>query len=92
MSVNGGDERNVEGMPADTRWVAAVNGMYFINGDPRHYSLHYLDFSTQHVRKIADLPSLFAVWGPSLSPDDRTFLFTGIEHSEADIILVEGFR
>ena len=91
-SVNGGDERPVTGLPADIRWVAAKNGMYFVNGDPRHYSLHYFDFSTQHARKIADLPGLFAVWGTSLSPDGRTFLFTGIEHSEGDIVLVEGFQ
>ncbi len=91
-SVEGGDERPVTGMPVDVRWVAAKNGMYFITGDSRHYSLNYLDFSTQHVRKIAELPGLFVLWGTSLSPDGRTFLFTGIEHSEADIVLVEGFQ
>ena len=42
-SVDGGDERPVTGMPADVRWVAAENGMYFVNGDPRHYSLNYFD-------------------------------------------------
>jgi Tol biopolymer transport system component/DNA-binding winged helix-turn-helix (wHTH) protein len=91
-SVEGGDERPVTGMPVDVRWVAAKNGMYFTTGDSRHYSLNYLDFSTQHVRKVAELPGLFVLWGTSLSPDGRTFLFTGIEHSEADIVLVEGFR
>ena len=91
-SVDGGDERSVAGMPTDARWVLAENGMYFIHGDSRHFSVNYFDPSTQHVRKIADLPSVFALWGTSLSPDGRTFLFTGIEHAEADIVLVEGFR
>ena len=91
-SVNGGDERPVPGMPADVGWVPARNGIYFINGSPRHYSLNYLDFVNQHVHKIADLPSLFVIWGPTLSPDGHTFLFSGIEHSEGNLFLVEGFR
>jgi hypothetical protein len=91
-SVNGGDERPVPGMPADVQWVPARSGIYFINGYPRHFSLNYFEFVTQHVRKIADLPGLFAIWGPTVSPDDHTFLFAGIEHSEGDIVLVEGFR
>jgi Tol biopolymer transport system component/DNA-binding winged helix-turn-helix (wHTH) protein len=91
-SVNGGDERPVAGVPADVGWVPARTGAYFINGAPRHYSLNYFDIVTQHVHKIADFPYLFALWGPSLSPDGHTFLFSGIEHSEGDIVLVEGFR
>ena len=91
-SVNGGDVRPVPGIPADVGWVPARNGIYFINGSPRHYSLNYLDFVTQHVYKIADLPSLFVIWGPTLSPDGHTFLFSGIEHSDGNIFLVEGFR
>jgi Tol biopolymer transport system component/DNA-binding winged helix-turn-helix (wHTH) protein len=91
-SVNGGDERPITGMPADVDWMPARNGIYFINGVPRHFSLNYFDFITRHVRKIADLPGLFALWGPSLSPDGHTFLFSGIEHSEGNLFLVEGFR
>jgi Tol biopolymer transport system component/DNA-binding winged helix-turn-helix (wHTH) protein len=91
-SVNGGDERPVTGIPADVSWVPARSGIYFINGSPRHFSLNYFDFITRHVRKIADLPDLFALWGPNLSPDGHTFLFSGIEHSEGNLFLVEGFR
>lgn len=90
-SVNAGDERPVTGMPTDISWVPARNGLYFINGAPRHFALNYFDLVTQRVRQIADLPGLFAVWGPTLS-SDRAFLFSGIEHSEGDIFLVEGFR
>ena len=90
--VNGGDERPVPGMPADVSWVPARNGIYFITGSPRHFSLNYFDFITRRVHKIADLPGLFAVWAPTISPDGHTFLFSGIEHSEGNIFLVEGFR
>jgi Tol biopolymer transport system component/DNA-binding winged helix-turn-helix (wHTH) protein len=91
-SANGGDERPVPGMPADVSWVPAQNGFYFINGSPRHFSLNLFDPVTHHVHKIADMPGLFAIWGANLSPDGHTFLFSGIEHSEGDIVLVEGFR
>jgi Tol biopolymer transport system component/DNA-binding winged helix-turn-helix (wHTH) protein len=91
-SVNGGDERRVMGMPDDVAWVPAKNGIYFIDGSPRHFSLNYFDFVTQRVHKVADLPGLFNVGGPHLSPDGHSFLFHGIEHSEGDIVLVEGYR
>jgi len=91
-SVNGGDERGVMGMPDDVAWVPGRNGVYFINGSKRHFSLNHFDFATQHVQKIADLPGLFYIGGPNLSLDGRAFLFSGIEHSEGDVVLVEGFR
>ena len=77
------------GMVAD---VPARSGIYFLNGSPRHFSLGYFDFVTRQVHKIADLPGLFVSWGPSISADGHTLLFSGIEHSESDIFLVERFR
>ena len=91
-SVNGGDERAVAGMPKDTTWAPARNGIYFVSGYPRHFSLSYYYFGTRGVHKIADLPGLFFVQGATISPDGHTFLFFGIEHSEGDIMLAEGFR
>jgi Tol biopolymer transport system component len=66
--------------------------MYFIDGSARHFSLNYIDFATERPRKVIDLPSFFALGAPAISPDGRTFLFAGHEHSEGDIVLVEGFR
>ena len=91
-SVNGGDAHPVIGMPPDVSFVPAPGGIYFAAGAPRHHSLNRFDFVTRQVHKIADLPSVFTQWGPSLSPDGHTFLYSGIEHAEGDIILVEGFR
>jgi Tol biopolymer transport system component/DNA-binding winged helix-turn-helix (wHTH) protein len=91
-SVNGGDERPVPGVPSYVSWVPARSGAYFVDGGPRHFALHYFDTATQHARKIVDFPYLFAMWGSSLAPDGQSILFSGIEHSEADIMLVEGFR
>ena len=91
VSVNGGDERPVPGVPANVSWVPALSGAYFVDGTPRHFALHYFDTATQHAHKIADFPYLFVMWGSSLAPDGQSILFTGIEHSEGDIMLVEGF-
>jgi Tol biopolymer transport system component/DNA-binding winged helix-turn-helix (wHTH) protein len=91
-SVDGGDERQVPGAPLGVTWLPTRNGAYFVAGSPRHFSLHYFDTATQHARKIADFPYLFVMWGSSLAPDGHALLFTGIEHSEGDIMLVEGFR
>jgi Tol biopolymer transport system component/DNA-binding winged helix-turn-helix (wHTH) protein len=91
-SVNGGDERPVPGVPSDVGWVPARSGAYFVDGGPRHYALQYFDTATQHAHKIADFPYLFAMWGSSLAPDGQSMLFTGIEHSEGDIMVVEGFN
>jgi Tol biopolymer transport system component len=92
VSVDGGDEQPVRGMPADVQWVPARSGIYFLNGSPHHFSVDYFDWGTGQAHKVMDLPGLFVSWGPSISPDGRTFLITGIEHSESDIFLVEGFR
>jgi Tol biopolymer transport system component/DNA-binding winged helix-turn-helix (wHTH) protein len=91
-SVNGGDERPVPGIPPDFGWTPAPNGAYFMHGTPRHSSIQYFDSSTRQLHHLSDLPGLFVVWGPSLSPDAHTFLFSGIERSEGDITLVDGFR
>ena len=91
-SAIGGDERPVPGVPSYVRWVPARSGGYFVDGGPRHFALHYFDTATQHAHKIVDFPNLFAMWGSSLAPDGHALLFSGIEHSEGDIMLVEGFR
>jgi Tol biopolymer transport system component len=92
VSARGGDERLVEGMPGDVSWVLASSGIYFVQGAPRRFSLQYMDLTSQRIHKVADLPGLFAQWGPSLSPNGDTFLLSGIEHAEADIILADGFQ
>jgi hypothetical protein len=91
-SAKGGDERPVPEVPSGVGWVPARSGGYFVDGIPRHFALHYFDTATQHAHKIVDFPNLFAMWGLSLAPDGHALLFSGIEHSEGDIMLVQGFR
>jgi Tol biopolymer transport system component/DNA-binding winged helix-turn-helix (wHTH) protein len=92
VAVEGGDPRRVAGMSEDRPWVPGRKGLYFLDGFPRHFSLAHFDFVTGQRHKIADLPNLFVAWGPTVSPDGHTFLFSGIERSEGDLVLVEGFH
>lgn len=63
-----------------------------VDGGPRHFALHYYDGATRQAHKIADFCNLFAMWASSVAPDSQSILFSGIQHSEGDIMLVEGFR
>jgi Tol biopolymer transport system component/DNA-binding winged helix-turn-helix (wHTH) protein len=92
VSTNGGDEQPAKEVPANVMWAPAPSGSYFINGGPRHFSLNYLQPDSGNVSEMAEFPNLFALWALSVSPDGGTILFSGIEHSEGDIMLVEGFR
>jgi hypothetical protein len=92
VSPNGGGELPVPGVPSYVFWVPARSGGYFVDGKSRHFTLHYFDTATQHAHKMTDIPNLFVMWGPSLAPDGHALLFSGIEHSEGDLMLVEGFR
>jgi len=93
--VNGGDERPVEGMPRlafDANWAPARNGIYFIDGKPAHYALNYFEFSTAKVHRVAALPDREVEVGIAVSPNGHTLLYPGVQRSEADLVLVDGFR
>jgi Tol biopolymer transport system component/DNA-binding winged helix-turn-helix (wHTH) protein len=91
-TATGGDERPVKGIPVDADWVAAQNGIYYIDGKPRKFSLNFLQTGAQKARTVADMPGVFAIGAATISRDGRKLLFAGIEHSEGDIMLVEGIR
>jgi Tol biopolymer transport system component/DNA-binding winged helix-turn-helix (wHTH) protein len=96
VSVNGGDERLEPGMPPlrlGAAWASARDGIYFIDGyAPPHY-VKYLDFATRRLYEISDLPTItLASGGIAVSRNNDTLLFTGIDHAESDIMLVEDFR
>ena len=95
VSVNGADEHREDGMPSfvsETSWTPAQNGIYFIDGPPSHLSVNYFDFAARHV-KVWELHSMTLVCcGIAVSRNNETLLFTGIDHLESDIMLVEGFQ
>ena len=52
----------------------------------------YFDPVARESTKVADLPSLFLAGGLTVSHDGHTALFHGNDHSEGDIMLVEGWK
>ena len=91
-SYAGTTEVRIDNSNPNTATNGTSTGFYFLDGSPRHFFLGYYDPATHLVRKVADLPGLFTVWGAHLAPDGHAILFSGIEHSEGDLVLVEGFQ
>ncbi len=91
-STSGGDAHPITGLPPGIWWLPVRGGYYYISGSSRHFSLRYFDEASRRDAMIAEMPSLFLAGGLNLSPDRRTMLFFGIEHSEGDIMLAQGFH
>jgi hypothetical protein len=98
-AADGGDERPVPGLPPRSvkwhaDWALGPSGIYFIDGDPPRPGIHFLDFATARVRRVADIPGRPESWGGglALSPDGGSLLFSQVDEIAADIMLIEGFR
>lgn len=95
IPVNGGDEHRVKGMPSltlDAAWTPSHNGIYFVNGDPGRYSLFYYELATRSVHRVTQLTDRLVHPGITVSPDGHQLLYAGIESSESDLVLVDGFH
>jgi Tol biopolymer transport system component/DNA-binding winged helix-turn-helix (wHTH) protein len=96
VSVNGGDEHREEGIPHlvnDISWTPFQNGIYFIDGPPGHLAVKYFDFSDRKILPVADLRGItFLCCGIAVTRNNDALLFSGLDHLESDIILVENFH
>ena len=90
--VNGGAETRLLG-PIHSRagWVPDHHGIYFIEPARR---IAYYRFATGDITPIAALAKEPGVLnaGLALSPDGRWLLYSQLDRSGADIMLVENFR
>jgi Tol biopolymer transport system component len=99
VSVDGGDEQLVSGVPPrsskwQTDWLVNASGIYFLDGDPPRPGIHFLDFATGRTKRLADIPGRPEAWGGglALSPDGRSLLFSQLDEIASDIMLIENFR
>jgi Tol biopolymer transport system component/DNA-binding winged helix-turn-helix (wHTH) protein len=85
--------REVPGMPKlsdEHQWMLVQDGIYFTPQDsPR--SICFFDFATRKTREIFKADKDLAE-GMSISPDGRYTLYSQIDESNADIMLVNNFR
>jgi len=97
IPVHGGDEsRILESVGDWSRIAVTAAGIYFTPPRPTllkttDYTIEFFSFSNQQVRTVARLekpPFL----GLTVSPDGRRLLYTQIDQSGTDLMLVEDIR
>ena len=95
VPVGGGEETQVL---ESHNFSVTPQGIYFIQAPDRDYPdrsylLRFFDFASERVKTITSLPTSVAFWGGiSISPDGRFMLYTQVDQSESDLMLVENFR
>jgi Tol biopolymer transport system component/predicted Ser/Thr protein kinase len=96
VSVSGGEDRAVEGMPSisyPTDWALADDGIYFINRRAQPIRICFFDLVTKTIREIVALNKPPIIWGGlSLSPDGKWLAYTQVDDTPSDIMLVNHFR
>jgi Tol biopolymer transport system component len=98
VPVNGGDEERVLPSVRFGYWAVAPHGIYFIDFDvpsdaPR--PVKFFDFRSRRVTQIGAVENTVA-WtntpGFAISPDGRWLLYSSLESTDADLMLVDNFR
>src|SRR5262249_21116690 len=93
MPRNGGEETRVLESVSQHAFEIVNEGVYFIpSPDSRgRYSIQFFNFATKKIRSIATIekPIFFYL---SVSPDGRSILYTQIDHTGSDLMLVENFH
>jgi Tol biopolymer transport system component len=97
VSVNGGDERSVTGLPTllwGDQWVPAQYGLYFIDGRSMPPTLNLFETASGRIKRIVQLKGQVSDWGSglSISGDGKTLVYAERDVVNGDIILVEGFQ
>jgi WD40-like Beta Propeller Repeat len=76
-------------------WTVVEKGIYFATANvTSHPIIEFFNFATGKVTQVATLnrPLSRSAPGLTVSPDGRWMLFTQLDHSGSDILLVERFR
>jgi Tol biopolymer transport system component len=99
MPVEGGEESLIlDQLQAGywEAWAVVDRGIYFINPESKpHATIDFFSFATRRVTRIASLEkpvSILAISTLVISPDGRWILYTQLDQSGSDIMLVENFQ
>lgn len=98
VSTSGGEESKVLDLNLGRNWAVGQQGIYYFSLPPTEfdpYTLEYFDFATRKTTRIATVPgssrSLF-INVITLSPDERSIVYSQRDQLDYDLMLVEGFR
>jgi len=93
IEVTGGEESRVLPSVYRRNFALVNSGIYFVPepGADGKYFIQFLDFATQKVKMVASIPRP-PFLGFSVSPDEHSILYSQIDESSSDLMLVENFR
>ena len=74
------------------RWAVSDKGIYFVEPSGSIFSLKFLDFGTGRVTEIFQFEKPLASSAFAISPNGRWLLYSQIDQSGDDLMLVENFQ
>jgi Tol biopolymer transport system component len=98
VPTSGGHEERVLESVRFGYWAAAHSGVYFIDFDvpsdaPR--PVRFFNFQSRQITQVGTVENT-VLWsntpGFAISPDSRWILYTSLESTDADLMLVDNFR
>jgi Tol biopolymer transport system component/DNA-binding winged helix-turn-helix (wHTH) protein len=98
MRPDGSGESMVKAMPPlnsdGYEWWPFESGIYFYAHKGGNAEIDFLDLPSSRVRRISTLDKPPAPWlgGLSVSPDGKWFLYSRIDETASDLMLVENFH
>ena len=98
VPVGGGEEIQVLESVYRRNFSVTPQGIYFIQppdtDEPgSSFLIRFFDFATGRATTIHSLPpGVFVNVGLTVSPDSRSILYTQVDQSQSDLMLVENFR
>ena len=75
-------------------WTVTARGMYFVNTVSDPHWIQFFDFGSRQISKIRQITQIirYGPGGLSVSPDNRTLLWSQKDQDDQDIMLVKGFE
>jgi len=98
MPVNGGEEVRILGSPRFGYWAMSRAGIYFVDFDVASEAARPVKFFSFQTRRLTEVGTVERTvsWintpGFAISPDARWLLYTSLEGTDADLMLIENFR
>ena len=92
IPVGGGAETEVLKSVITYAFAVVNKGIYFEQSHRDGISVQYLGLATGKVTTIATIRRPVADLGLSVSPDERYILYTQVDQTGSDLMLVENFR